>query len=56
MIFEGIDPITGKFWKLKEKHDLNEFQDFNEFYDWFKVELENTIDKVAEFIDRASFE
>lgn len=56
MIFEGIDPITGKVWKLKEKHDLNEFQDFNEFYDWFKVELENTIDKVAEFIDRASFE
>ena len=56
MIFGGMDQITGKVWKLKEKHDLNEFQDFNQFYDWYKLELENTIDKVAEFIDGASFE
>lgn len=56
MIFGGMDQITGKVWKLKEKHDLNEFQDFNQFYDWYKVELENAIDKVAEFIEGASFE
>ena len=49
-------PCAFKCLVALEKHELNEIQDINEFYDRFKVELEITIDKVAEIIDLASIE
>lgn len=54
MIFDGTCQLTGGVWKLKEKHNLEEFTCFEQFYNWFKTELGNVIYKVADFIDKAS--
>ena len=54
MIFNGTCQLTGRQWKLKETHDLEEFTCFEQFYNWFKTELKTVIYKVADFIDKAS--
>lgn len=54
MIFNGTSQLTGRQWKLKETHDLEEFTCFEQFYNWFKTELKAVINKVADFIDKAA--
>lgn len=54
LLFNGRCALTGKEWHLKEKHTVEEFAAFDELYEWFKEELKSTIDRVSEFMDKAS--
>ncbi len=53
MLFDGKCLLTGKMWHLKEKHNLDEFNSFEQFYNWYKIELKDIITKVAGYADKA---
>ncbi|MCI8927328.1 MAG: hypothetical protein HFI96_06370 [Lachnospiraceae bacterium] len=50
MLFKGVCPITQNRWKLKEEHDLKEFEKFEDFYEWYKTELLYVVEQVCEYV------
>lgn len=55
LLHNGNCALTNKKWSLLEDKDLDSVKDFEDFYDWFKRELINTLNKLCRLIDITSF-